>query len=341
MTKVRLTIALPVILVVFTGAALADPYPDQILKFSQLPLDGALGIPGATGGYYGHDEPSTAYLVGSSTLGGPEYSGWAMADDFADKRIPNLPRQPVVHVRWWGSYIHNQIREPVDKFLIAFESDVPAGTEAGSFSHPGDVLLTQIVHRDPAGGSPPPGAFTEKLISPGGPPLSEGLYEYNAELHLDKWFPEEPDTVYWLKIVALVDAPPPTPTDLQTVWGWHNRDYTVHNPLASVPPAVVPGESIIGAVPGPDGSDVDVWHFQDDAVTSLVRVLVRPDNPDMPDVEQTEYVPMHYIDDIDGPPGIGEYSKDLAFELYTVPEPTSLAALALGGLLAIVRKAKR
>ena len=62
--------------------------------------------------------------------------------------------------------------------------------------------------------------------------------------------------MYWLKIVALVDVPPgcpfPDPDQPPTFvprWGWHNRDYTIMDPLASTPPAVVPGEHIDGFLP--------------------------------------------------------------------------------------------
>jgi len=38
-------------------------------------------------------------------------------------------------------------------------------------------------------------------------------------------------------------------------------------------------------------------------------------------IRQTNMSPTDYIDNIDGPGGVGAFSKDLAFELYTVPEP--------------------
>ena len=49
-----------------------------------------------------------------------------MADDFADKFTT-----PVVHITWWGSYIDNNNaafppQPHVQKFLIAWETDVPA-----------------------------------------------------------------------------------------------------------------------------------------------------------------------------------------------------------------------
>src|SRR5439155_24180976 len=91
---------------------------------------------------------------------------------------------------------------------------------------------------------------TETLINGNVP---EHLYQYNAELNLGQSFPEKQDTVYWLKIVALTQ-------DTSLTWGWHNRDYTTQDLLASTSPAVIPGENNIGNAASP------IWHFQDDAV---------------------------------------------------------------------------
>ena len=107
---------------------------------------------------------------------------------------------------------------------------------------------------------PAPSTFTEKLIRGPDPILGESLYEYNAELRMGKEFNEVKDTVYWLKIVALVDLPvvgfagfdPYNPQNFTpfpvTQWGWHNRDYTIQDTLAS--PNVAPGEFIEGVVGG-------------------------------------------------------------------------------------------
>jgi hypothetical protein len=239
----------------------------------------------------------------------------------------------------------------VNKFLISFESDVPAGPTP-SFSHPGTPLLNQTVFRDPNNviAGPGSGTFTEKQIVPVSPTNPEAIYEYNAELHLGKDFQQQKDTVYWLKIVAMVDAPPgitfPTnqPPTFATQWGWHNRDYTVQDPLAS--PNVTPGENN----QGPLFQNPNIWHFQDDAVTGSVRIDVSQNGTlIMPDVVQPfqNMSPTHYIDGLDGPGlpgaiGIGQFSKDLAFELYTVvPEPTTgllFACACFGALFTRRRK---
>jgi hypothetical protein len=320
--------------------ASADPLPGEILKFQQLPLNNravpgypptaAIGAP-----YYGHDELSTAVRTNENI----PWQGKFMADDFADKFDT-----PVVHVRWWGSYLDNQIGNPanpgVKRFLISFEKDVPVGPNNPlPFSHPGDPLLNQIVTLGPL--APGSGTYTEKLIPtplmPGMAPR-EALYEYNAELNLGKEFKQEPDTVYWLKIVALVDAQ----QDGLIQWGWHNRDWSIHNPLASTPPAVIPGEGIIGGVFDPEKSfESPVWHFQDDAVSGDITVFPNPSMPRMPEIEQSGYAPERYLPPWDGPSTIGQYSKDLAFELYTrvIPEPCSLGLMAIAAItLTAVRR---
>lgn len=289
--------------------AQADPLPGEVLKFQQKPLDTTL-----FGGqvWNGHDELSTAYLDPSGQM----YRGTFMADDFAD----NLS-SPIVHLKWWGSYIANPNQSTVQSFLITFESDVPVSPN-DPFSHPGAPLLSQIVNAGPL--APGSGTFTETLINGSVP---EHLYQYNAELNLNAQFPELKDRVYWLKIVALTQ-------DTSLEWGWHDRDYTVMDPFAS--PNVFPGESNIGPATDP------VWHFQDDAVTGQVDIFPNA-VPGAIQVIQYNMQPTNYIDNIDGPPGIGQYSKDLAFELYTVnvPEPAVPALLGILATALILRRPRR
>lgn len=324
----------------------ADPIPGRnILKFSQQPML-ATPIPGSDGittTYPGHDEPSTAYSVSDPASGNIiGYQGVFMADDFADRFTT-----PVVHVKWWGSYLRRLATDPlgVRQFLISFEKDVPA--QAGTipeFSHPGEPLLNQIVTLDADGKlTPGSGTFTEKDTGSGNP--NEGpTYEYNAELHLNKEFFQEPDTVYWLKIVALVDGNPDLPPEEQDLlWGWHNRDYTIHDPLASIPPNVMPGEYVDGFLPAAP-VDIPIWHFQDDAVSGDLDVNLNADNLIMPDVVQylESFAPHNYDPLYDGPSIIGTHSKDLAFELFTVPEPCTLmlGVLAIVGWAGAVRRKK-
>ncbi|MCC7191211.1 MAG: hypothetical protein IT444_00390 [Phycisphaeraceae bacterium] len=303
----------------------ADPLPGQVLKFQQLPLDGTVitDTTGTSGTYHGHDEYSTAYLNAASQT----YIGGYMADDFAD-----LASTPVVHIKWWGSYLVPPTAH-VQKFLIAFESDVPAvppqGGVPGTPSHP-DIsvqpLLSQIVTFGAL--APGSGTFTETLQTavPGG----EDLYRYNAELAVP--FNEQSDTVYWLKIVALDDSG--VVPGLFT-WGWHNRDYTQFDALASnaVP---FPGGEYDQSTGGPV---VPIWHYQDDSVRGDI-VITPSIVPGQYIINQNNYYPTSYLDGLDGPTGIGAYSEDLAFELYTVPipEPASLMLLVSAGLLMLNRR---
>ncbi len=227
----KVLLAIGLLFVGFVSQASADPiFGRDRLKFSQQPMI-ATTVPddnGTVSTYSGHDELSTAYgFVDAASNTIPRYDGLFMADDFADTL-----NDPVIHVKWWGSYIRNVSQMPVDKFLISFESDKPAGP-AADFSHPDQPLLNQVVTRGAL--TPGSGTFTERLL-PGTNSVDGPIYEYNAELHLDKPFPEKADTVYWLKIAAMVDVPvnfgqfdpfnpQSSPIDV-TQWGWHNRDYT-------------------------------------------------------------------------------------------------------------------
>jgi hypothetical protein len=339
------------------ASAVADPRPDALLKFYQMPLNNGATpylapLPGSnpTGSTYGtvastaifpgHDELSTATRTSADPLA--PWQGTFMADDFAD-----YAGTPISHVRWWGSYI-DQLQPStapgVRRFLISFEHNVPAGPSPTNpnviipshpdVTHPGN--LHQIVTLTPGIAPPAPGSFTEKLIPTptpiGAPPIKELLYEYNAELHLGKWFNEKAavrgeNNVYWLKIVALVDAQETGPLQ----WGWHNRDWSIRNDLAAKPGDTPDGaeRSLTAGIAGAP----DLWHFEDNAVSGGVHIVpgtaAMPFMPQL--VEQFNMVPENYIAPWDVPTQFhNQFSKDLAFELYTpVPEP---ACVALAGL---------
>lgn len=318
-----------------TDSVRADPLPGRdVVKFSQRPMIHTT-LPnnqGTVTDYFGHDEYST---LNRQTPGTTLFQGEAMADDFADNFS-----SPVVHVKWWGSYMgvdQGAIVPPVPAFLIAFESDVPQSPN-NTFSHPGTPLQYEVV--TPGAISLQSGTFTETLI-PGSNPL-EPVYEYNAELKTP--FAQQKDTVYWLKIAALVDLNTANPTR----WGWHNRDYTITDPYAS--PVPIPGERDQRIELGDPGYPSPVWHFQDDSVNAITQanIVGGPAGPQIQSLVQSSYAPQNYINDVDGPGplpgqhgGIGMYSKDLAFELYTVPEPAALPMLVIGGYMLLRRRNRR
>jgi hypothetical protein len=141
-------------------------------------------------------------------------------------------------------------------------------------------------------------------------------------------FNQQADTVYWLKIVALVDSAADGPIN----WGWHTRDWSMQNTYASTSGLSTPGETIIGSVVDSSGTPQPVWHYQDDAVTGPVTIT--PVVPGGLNVNQFQtWSPLVYTDGVDGPlspGGISLYSMDLAFELYTTPEPGTLTMLGIG-----------
>ena len=313
--------------IVLLGAhATADPLPGEVLKFYQTPLNNGLPIypPGSgpsagdvAAPFPGHDEISTATLNPSSG----QYSGQYMADDFSD----NFDT-PIVHVMWWGSYLNgsNLTGAGATKFLVTFETDVAAGDPNNQFpySHPGTVISSQVVTLGAL--APHSGTFTETLVpsgagigvvSPDGP-----LYQYNAELAIPA--PEHHGTVEWIKIVALKDDPAQ-----QWLWGWHNRDYGIHDPLAS--PIPVPGEFSFPT--GLTFPPLTGWHFQDDAVSGPLTIVPGPGGL-VP--IQTDYAATSYIPAVDGI----SFSKDLAFALYTTntPEPSSAVLFVIGSVALVM-----
>jgi len=307
----------------FATPLMADPLPGESLLFTQQPMV-QTNVFGKT--YFGHDEASTAVQI---PVGAPfdVYGGSFMADDFALKS-----GQAITHLKFWGGYMSNISGENVQKFFISFESDVPQGPNE-PFSHPGTALVSQIVTAGSL--APASGTFAETLIRPrGGPPQQTALFEYNAELSTP--FVAAANTVYWVKIAALTEQLPPGVAKFQ--WGWHNRDYTIQDLLAPTAPAVTPGEngffSPIPEIP-------PIWHFQDDAVGGdlLITDHLAP-GPNRFLVNESNMSPQNYIADVDGPSYIDQFSKDLAFELYGVPEP-SMGLIGLAATVVLMRRREK
>ena len=286
----------------------ADPSSDEVVKFEQVPMIDTF-IEDRS--YFGHDEESRAGRMEAQMSTNIYLGSVWMADDFADHVSADI-----VHVEWWGSYIGSSEVAPPPSFLIEFLSDFPDqdGPGTNSWSRPETNLLAQIVDYTPAPGHPAPGYYTEAIVpeTAGNP---EPVYHYNAHLRIP--FSQKADTVYWLKIVALVDFP------YDVVWGWHSRDYTVMNEYAST--NVFPGERVVGSVGV--NSTTPVWHFQDNAVVSGPIWIFTVTNglwEEVVDVQENEIeaLPTHFVGD-DGPPDITNYSQDLAFRLFYRPDRPS------------------
>lgn len=317
MFSLRLTLILGVVasLAIAGRSAVAAPLAGETLQFEQLPLNG--GLAPSTGGasYAGHSEFSTA-IPG---LFGFAWEGTYMADDFS-----LTTSDPIARVEWWGSYLDPGNGAGVQKFLISFETDVPATVDDPS--HPGAMVISQIVNKGALAANS--STFTETAIAS----AAGQLYHYEAELEIPML--QIANDVYWLKIVALVpDA------DAQTIqWGWHNRDYTLTDALASTIP--IPGEHVVNDL------GTSIWHFQDDAVTGNITAFTVP-GTNLAAVQPGSYTPQNYLNGADGPVGINTYSKDLAFRLYTVvavPEPGSVVLFGMGGAalaMAMYRRRRR
>ena len=317
--------------------AFADPLPGEVAKFAQLPLNGGLPISvaplpvpivGTPAPFPGHDELSTAYFNPNQ----PSIVHWPIPGRRFRRQVHDARRSCTM-----VGFVHepNAALGTVPAFNITFESDVPS-SQTGGPSHPGTPLLSQIVLKGAL--APASGTFTETPLPVAAGNPDGNLFLYNAELALP--FRETPDTVFWLKIVAL--DPTHVATDPARIqWGWHDRDWGLFDPLASTPPALVPGpgehdESSGTTVLGP------VWHFQDDAVGGGVSITAPTLVPGASaSVVQTGFTPESYVLPFDGPPGGPPLSKDLSFVLYTVPEPCSLTLLGLGGIALCVAGLRR
>ena len=105
----------------------------------------------------GHDELSTAYLNASTGA----YSGTFMADDFSD-----FNPSPIVHVMWWGSYMNNYYGNGVNNFLIAFETN----KVVDGVSYPDQVISSEIVTRGQL--FPQSSTFTETPVPLGQGPIA-------------------------------------------------------------------------------------------------------------------------------------------------------------------------
>jgi hypothetical protein len=308
------TCALSLVFALLVAQVHAEPLPGETLAFRQQPLD-QTQIMGQT--YQGHSELSTATVLpipGALTV----YGGRFAADDFAVKSA-----DPITHVRWWGTYLNTPALESVQRFLITFERDVPSGP-GQPFSRPGEPIVSQVVRRGMlSAGS---GTFTEDPDLPV-PPSGDTPLAYDAALATP--FSPEPNTVYWLKVTALADLPLPGTFEPRFMWGWQVRDYIQENSFAPAAPTVVPGEFVtLSPIPELPA----VWHFQDAAVVGNLELTDRLTSFL---IAQRDLAPRNYLEGVDGPDLLVFSPQDLAFELYSIPEPSAVM-LAAGAALPLV-----
>jgi hypothetical protein len=298
------------------AAAQPDPGPNQhvmkgkILKYSQ-PI-GHLTDLGTDMHSWGEDIPSDVdwhSIMQSPTIP----PNWVIADDFQDPF-----NTPVATVRWWGSYVGPTFNNlpgappmPIfgpgseDGYVISFFKDIPADpTGVGSpFSHPGELLGTYVLP-------------LEKVWIEETPYIGwdqHRIFEYKANLmdgHLDHaisgisdqmGFHQRPHEIYWISIVAEVGHKPVLVTDAAGNPHWEVQ---------------LTGKT---AMPTPENPEGHYWgwhtspkHFNDIATMGH---LFMPGN-------QWEYIgwnPIQPRHDL----------HDMAFELYTVPEPASVVLIGL------------
>lgn len=120
----------------------------------------------------------------------------------------SLDGYPISGVRWWGSYIDNQLFSP-DGFHINMYDNNDMGTPGDSTDDMPGVLQKFYWFSL--------GETHETFLSQdaGG----EDVYEYWVSLgnSWPDWFKQNLDERYWISIVA--DA---TDGDPSTIWGWHS-----------------------------------------------------------------------------------------------------------------------
>jgi hypothetical protein len=135
---------------------------------------------------------------------------------------------PITEIHFWGSYLdpsgqsHWEQSNPgppdfplppppgVEKFVISFHKDVPAGVDPNMpWSHPGELIRLDEVE-----------TFFERYwdsvphMGPEGLPWWEHKFYYIVRL--EKPFEQETGNIYWLDVSA-VPAPQP---EADWVWGW-------------------------------------------------------------------------------------------------------------------------
>lgn len=129
---------------------------------------------------------------------------------------------PVVEIRWWGSFIgwYHPWLPPQGvpaMFHVAIWTDVPADpTQPASFSHPGEVIheiLCDHFDWEFVGWDFDPRAIDQQ-------PPPEATFKFAQYLDPGEWFWQEPGgNIYWISIAAMY----PAGQVVDYPWGWKTR----------------------------------------------------------------------------------------------------------------------
>lgn len=128
-----------------------------------------------------------------SVYGGPQLS----ADDFRA-----LSNQPVVGVRWWGSFIdwRGQALPPEapDEFHIAIWTDIPVGPQP--YSHPGTLVWEYRTGN----------SYQSQFFGWDYDPQQntfDAAFEFEVKIPQAQWFNQVPGQIYWLSVSAIYRDP--------------------------------------------------------------------------------------------------------------------------------------
>lgn len=236
---------------------------------------------------------------------------WIIADDFRDPFDT-----PVLTVRWWGSYDNETFHQdpasgeitPIsgpgseDGYAISFFRDIPADPEGGvPFSRPGELLGTYVLPFEKVWVEPTDHIGWDE----------HEIFEYKANLmdaHLDHpsdladpmGFNQRPGEIYWISIAAFVGHKPVLVTDPDGTTRWEVEDTNKFG-------------------------DLHYWGWHTSPVqfndVATMGHLFMPENQWIYD-QWMPIQPDHHL-------------FDMAFELYTIPEPASALMLAIGIVAAL------
>ena len=236
---------------------------------------------------------------------------WNVADDFrSDGR-------PILTVRWWGSYFPTVGSPDVgpgveEGYILSFFSDQPA-LPVGSFSQPKDLLATYIAPFDAVTVSPTPlvgwdmHQIFQYEVNLQDTHLEHALPDDNGNILADDIaFNEQAGIIYWLSVTA----------------------ENGHDIVVTTDP--VSGEETWTFAPNNDPFPDDHfwgWHTSFDEFNDVATMgkLFMTDTNDWAYDNWEPIQPDHV-------------ANNMAFELLTIPEPSSLLLLGIGGLMLLRRQ---